>query len=246
MKWAKRMFTRYHPSDTKIATNHVCPICQRDEDSGGHMLGGCSHRLIKALVIKRHDNTVRHIRTLLYLSQFQHAFTIMDASGEKDKDKRLPNWLLPHSVTQGRSFRPDLLVIEGTKDSDIAQGIYPSPTDGSQYRIHILEIGYCPDTRMKDKFQVKEQQHELLSELLSNQGWQVAPIHPLLFGVGGTIYNDTISYLGTLLHTQPHHLHNTLKDIHINAIHKAHQMVTTRRWVEHLQRCNHHIPNTAD
>jgi hypothetical protein len=246
MKWAKRMFTRYHHSDTKIATNHVCPICKRDEDSCGHMLGGCQHTLIKGLVIKRHDNTVKHIRSLLYLSQFQHAFTIMDASGEKEKPKRLPHWLLPHSDTHDRSFRPDILVMEGTTDTDIAQGIYPSPTDGKHYRIHILEIGYCPDTRMKEKFGIKEQQHELLSELLTNQGWQVAPIHPLLFGVGGSIYNDTISYLNTLLHTQPYHLDNTLKAIHINAVHKAHQMVTTRRWIERTQRHHHHTHNTAD
>jgi hypothetical protein len=232
-KLAARMHTKYNPNDTHIAKDHICPICGVDGDSGGHILGGCTDPHIVKVKIKRHDNAVRHIKTLLYHSQFQKSYIIMDAGGDKNKPKRLPTWLLPNQDKLERTFRPDILIVEGLLDTDIAKGHIPDLTHKEHYKIHILEIGYCPDTRAAERFPIKAEQHSLLRDLLIQQGWQVEPIHPLIFGVCGSIYTNTRVYLTNLLKTKPKYIQKTLKQIHLNSIHKAHQMVKLRRHLEH-------------
>ena len=65
------------------------------------------------------------------------------------------------------------------------------PLELQPYTIHFLEIGYGPDTKWKEKFQKKAEQHAALANILTQTHWKVI-IHPIIFGVGGTIFNTDL------------------------------------------------------
>ena len=71
------------------------------------------------------------------------------------------------------------------------------PLELQPYTIHFLEIGYGPDTKWKEKFQKKAEQHAALANILTQTHWKVI-IHPIIFGVGGTIFNTTLDTLISL------------------------------------------------
>ena len=66
-----------------------------------------------------------------------------------------------------------------------------SPSERGRLQIEIVEVGYCSDTRWEAKFEEKKLQHAQLVYLLREAGWKVAEPRILIFGVGGTIFQQT-------------------------------------------------------
>ena len=56
--------------------------------------------------------------------------------------------------------------------------------------MHIIEIGYCSDTKYAEAYERKCQQHEELCKELAAHGWQVK-VHTIMLGAYGTLYSGT-------------------------------------------------------
>ena len=83
-------------------------------------------------------------------------------AGYDTPGSRVPDWLLddrdlPEGPGQRAKLRPDILMITPAE-----QGM---PIDGPR-KVTLLEVGYCSDTRYKEKHAEKLQQHQTLKQLL--------------------------------------------------------------------------------
>ena len=131
MKLAFRQGRPYLPG-WPLPRSDKCPHC-RQPDSGGHILGGCNHRVMKSLYISRHDEAMRKV--LKHINQGKHgAFLKIADIGRSELtndlgvlDKRTPTWLLADGTLQTcgllaskRSvLRPDLFIIEVTQEEQL-------------------------------------------------------------------------------------------------------------------------------
>ena len=104
-----------------------CPHCQLP-DSGGHILGGCQHRVMKSLYISRHDEAMRQV--LKAISKGSHGSYLKIADIGRDEltsdlgiaSKRIPDWLVTDDTLRQcdlppdrrHVLRPDILLIEAT------------------------------------------------------------------------------------------------------------------------------------
>ncbi len=161
---------------------------------------------------------------------------VVDAGkGNGDVPTRIPEWLLPDVADELRTrMRPDILVVERTsvyQDHATHYRTYDAEAR-STIKVHIIEVGFGPDTRYVEKLESKRHQHDELTEALRQAGWNVQPTRTLLFGVGGSIYNDVHKYLDEHLHLPAqilkHHL-NTIQEI---AWSRGYQLYQTRRHLE--------------
>ena len=59
-----------------------CPLCKH-ADSIGHMLGECSHRIIKSIIIERHNHAARLILGALHRGSQGNCYTIADIGSQK-------------------------------------------------------------------------------------------------------------------------------------------------------------------
>ena len=90
-------------------------------------------------------------------------------------------------------LRPDILRISGLPCTTARPP--QSRHERQRLLIEILKIGFCSDTRWKEKLRKKKQQHVQLTNLLREAGWRVAEPHVLLFGIGGTCFEQTLQPL---------------------------------------------------
>ena len=97
--------------------------------------------------------------------------------------------MLPDMENDLRSkLRPDILRVNGLPFNNVRPP--RSPSERGSLQIEIVEVGYCSDTRWEAKLEEKKLQHAQLVHLLREAGWKVAEPRILLFGVGGTIFQD--------------------------------------------------------
>ena len=136
MKLAYRQGRPYLPG-WPLPRSDKCPHC-RQPDSGGHILGGCNHKVMKSLYISRHDEAMRKV--LKHINQGKHGAFLKIADIGRDEltkdlgvlDKRIPTWLIPDGTLQTcglpadlrNKLRPDILIIEVSQEE---QAIYTSP-----------------------------------------------------------------------------------------------------------------------
>ena len=165
------------------APDPMCPICRKEPDSVGHLLGGCQDPTCKAMAILRHNEAVRILhRTISKSSRFGGCYCVMDACPAAAlpngvDSTRLPGWLLPagHPYAAAlATLRPDLVLIEGLpsnlvhgkSDQDIRALV---KRRAKRIKIHIIEAGYCGDTSHAEKDDEKAAQHTTVVRILTGQ-----------------------------------------------------------------------------
>ena len=145
---------------------------------------------------------------------------------------RLPPWMLPHLPTEVvAKLRPDILYIKGLP-AEMRNNMEPLE-DKTGLTIHIVEIGYGPDTRYVDKRDEKQRQHQQLVTELRAAGWLVADPHVIILGTGATIYKATTAFLKNTLQLSRAKIRDTVHRLIRHAAHAAHTIVTTRRHLEY-------------
>ena len=110
-----------------------------------------------------------------------------------------PAWLGLGTVGRSTS-RPDgILVVPTGSDGPYAGVTAPLQSlRPDEYTVHLVEIKYCPDTRVEDQLARADDQHAALREQLERRGSQVVQTTVLL-GAGGTVYKQhTVDALRTL------------------------------------------------
>ena len=241
--WNMKLARRYRRPylQTKHTTlpfsqTDACPLC-RQPDSCGHILGGCQHRAMKGLYITRHDEAVRKTVKAIRAGSLGGSFCIMDA-GTMDgvlnvaaHGKRIPNFLLPDIDPDTlKRMRPDILLIEGLPAAATRRDIQTALRNQRNYTIHIVEVGYGPDTRIQDTLTRKQKQHERLKAALSEAQWKVEE-HIIVLGHAATTYKSTASALKALglTHDQATRL---MASLHIHATLLLRTIVQARRRLE--------------
>jgi len=199
-------------------------------------LGSCTHPLITGLRINRHNAAVRRIAKAIRESDkpsIKNAAVYMDAGTAEDEiiasqGSRVPDWLLPDIDEEVRKkLRPDLLCF--TVPMGFASQDVPALVNQRSSTIYVLEVSFCGDTRYRDRMAVKSTQHQQLVDLLTTKGFHVVYPPPLLFGIGGSLYKETLTTLTNTLHIKQATADRTARKIQYIAAHSAYQIVSTRR-----------------
>ena len=252
--WNKKIAYRFGSPyliglDTHPAKNWACPLCG-EEDSGGHILGGCKNADIVGLKILRHDDTVIAIgRTILHGNEGAW-YTLMDAGKREDnndvaEETRIPPFILPNidDVTRGK-LRPDILRVRNLDKGQVAP---LTPDERKLYDIDVVEVGFCSDTQYAAKITEKTAQHADLLAALKAAGcyWRHVKLHIFTFGNGGTTYKHNLKALLEMGVTDSK-ARKCLTKIHTASITRGHQMVTTRRWQERQPLLASRRTHTAD
>ena len=153
-----------------IARDWHCPLCKQD-DSGGHILGGCIHRDMKKLYIARHDKAMRTVMQAFTKGRHGSFYIIADVGREDGlrelgaHSKRVPAFVLPDECMQSRGLdpgtgrgllqrgpadtrskmRPDLMIVEMTASE---QHMYLQHDDTTGARLRSL-TPYMPDGKAR-------------------------------------------------------------------------------------------------
>ena len=165
---ARRQKMSYMPGQAR-ATDAACLLCG-EHDGITHMLGNCSHPMMKAMYIERHNAATRKVLRLILKGSRGSCYMLADV-GSTDKlgnigplDSRLPEWLVPTNILQQRGLdrdklRPDILMTSGTPATTWGfSSSSPSRTSAPGAGTHpmgkhiwIVEVGYCAATRYHNK-----------------------------------------------------------------------------------------------
>ena len=153
-----------------IARDWHCPLCKQD-DSGGHILGGCIHQDMKKLYIARHDKAMRTVMQAFTKGRHGSFYIIADVGREDGlrelgaHSKRVPAFVLPDECMQSRGLdpstgrgllqrgladtrskmRPDLMIVEMTASE---QHMYLQHDDTIGERLRSL-TPYMPDGKAR-------------------------------------------------------------------------------------------------
>ena len=250
--WNMKLAMRYRRpylrgrTDSNPPSTAACPLCSHD-DSVGHILGGCKHPRMQERYIHRHDAAVRLLHQGLQKGALGGCYTVMDAGTMEAtlnlaaNGKRLPEWMLPDVDPETRQrMRPDLLIIENLSHDASEASIADAVAQKEQHTIHLIEVGYGPDTRWKDTQARKLSQHTQLKAALTQAGWKVEE-HIIVLGNAGTVYQGALPTLITLGLTKAQAT-KLMNKLHVHAILRLWSIVKTRR---RLERTSSPRPHTS-
>ena len=235
------------PSGEADPTLAPCPLCS-NPDSGTHIMGGCSHRMMKALYIKRHNLGALCVAEHLARGAHGGCYMILDATSHDAvpayaPDQRIPDWMLSldgqplSEATRAAAdkLRPDLLLIPSIPLSNTRAPGFSGPAvhERSQHTVHIIEFGCCGDLHHADKTTAKLQQHQELVRRLVAAGWAVkySPDTILTLGFAGTILKTAAPLLRDL-GCREGQASRCLSKLHNIAVSHAAIILRTRRWLE--------------
>ena len=246
-----------------------CPHCGQP-DSGGHILGGCEHRVMKSLYISRHDETMRKI--LRAINKGKHGAFLKIADIGRDEltldlgviDKRIPDWLVSDSTLEAcglaadmrHVLRPDVLLIEVTHDEQIrytTAGNHPTlgtefyePNRGARARLlsrkrKIWLLEGGYTADTKHLAKIAEKEQQHMTLLRALRTQGFDPhLQILTFGVGGTVFEQT----KTFMHDNgisPNDTTHLLNQIHLHSVQCLHNIVVQRRQLD-TQILRHQTP----
>jgi hypothetical protein len=182
-------------------------------DGCGHIMGGCSHPLMKAMYIARHDGAVYIIAQSLLMSS-KGAWLILADLGEAKRThltdlittkhlepgellpSRIPHYLLPKlTADQRNQYRPDILLHRFHEETTAH---HPTKIQKSKSTVVLIEVGYCRDTEFDTKRLAKEKQHTELREALIKEGWEVQYITIVLGNCGTVFKQDQQAIINTI------------------------------------------------
>jgi RNase H. len=197
----------------RLVDSPRCPLCGQP-DSQAHILGGCRHPHMHALYCLRHNQAARTALAFL-IDNVPNMAPIQAHIGNSES---LPVLSCLPDVVPGCTtdlVRPDFTMS------------HVDPTTGGHPNIHIFEIKFGPDTRLRDTCDAARQTYAPLLCRLKTSTRRPPSLHLIVLGVGGTITMDVCNTLYSLGLTDRavHTLLNNLNDL---AIRWLHHIVVTR------------------
>ena len=100
---------------------------------------------------------------------------------------------------------------------------------------------YCRDAWPENQERRAEKQYEDLAEALEKVPGQTVKTHPVVLGVGGTIYGSTVETLKNLgaPRDQLQRALTELHCMHVHAVTNLHGAIRLKRVLEHQHYCRH-------
>eukprot|EP00983_Pelagomonas_calceolata_P042948 1138714-Pelagomonas_calceolata.AAC.3 len=103
-----------------------------------------------------------------------------------------------------------------------------------------FERKYCEDTRPSAQLEASQQQH---SELCRQPQGAEITIHPILLGVGGTIYNAHTHDHFEKLGIDSQRSETLARKLHAHSVRFAHKLTSTRRVIARFTRIRPSVKN---
>lgn len=222
-----------------FAADPFCPLGCGCHDGSTHLLLECLHRQIKAMQIARHHAA----GLLIHASLKRHsttgsAYTVLDVCGQAQLDAneaagtRIPAWMLPEvDVDTLAKLRPDIMRVVGLSPTPTTEEIESACRRKDKCRIQILEVGYTMDTRWREAYKKKQEQHAELVRLLREAGWNVDEPYIFILGVCGAVYHSSHQAL-LALGLSKAHAAELLVALSKLAMQWAHDITCARRRLE--------------
>jgi len=199
------------------------------EDGCGHVMGGCTHRVLSACYIKRHNEAVAAVakavangsrgRWLQVADLRQECLGELSEAQREVVTSRIPAFMLPDVADEERlKMRPDILFVDGMEEGWQGMEVTTERLRRLKARctVYMLEVGYCRDNAALRKRAEKRRQHIKLRRALRAEGWKVVEV-PFVLGHCGSVYGQELEALQTLGVTKADAL-ALLKWLHEHAI----------------------------
>jgi hypothetical protein len=199
------------------------------EDGCGHVMGGCTHRVLTACYIKRHNEAVAAVAKVIANGSRGRWVQVADLRKEclgelsteqgEEVASRIPAFMLPAVADEERlKMRPDIMFVDGMDEGWQGAEVTAERVRSLKDRctVYILEVGYCRDNAALRKRAEKRRQHARLRRALRAEGWKVQDV-PIVLGHCGSVYEHELEVLQTLGVTKADTL-ALLKWLHEHAI----------------------------
>jgi len=169
-------------------------------------------------------------------------------------NRTIPAYLFPRNFQEKRlnSSRPDAIMITPHNAQPNSDSACPIPSHHALHRstrgttrasrirqphelqinmrhVHLIEIKFCEDTRPEHQLNAAKQQHADLCKLINAKA---VTIHPILLGVGGSIYAEHTLKQFKQLGLDHQHATKLARQLHAHSVRYAHKLVSTRRAIE--------------
>ncbi len=228
--WNAKLAHRYgmpYKTGTGTHTGPSCPHCG-GLDGGGHITGGCLHSNMKAVYIHRHNKAVQLINKYISKSEIGNYARYVDAYAQEDRPtgvhgRGMPDWLYPE-----QDSRPDIVILKGLKHNQLQKMQKNLEAWKRKIEIIVVEVGFCTDTRYKEKLFEKTWQHRHMITRMVAKGWHVSQAD-LVIGNAGTMYNTTVEALRHTVHLTPDRAHKLASKLSKHAVTHTHLAIVARR-----------------
>ncbi|KAK3236272.1 hypothetical protein CYMTET_53574 [Cymbomonas tetramitiformis] len=214
-----------------------CKCCgmPRQVNAGGfirtaHVLGGCTEREIKNMVISRSDETTKMIAKAISKGR-KGGCVIRTHAGKKGKGmnngRPIEDFLLTRGQCRldgrntpapehGKDTIPhyvDIVMLEGTEKGNEQPGYTHQKAMTEAGHIHLIEVTYTDEMSWEEALKTKYTKYTPLVKLLELYGYKVT-LHVMVFGNTGTIYEHTEKILTKHLGFDKQEALHLLRKIH--------------------------------
>ena len=241
LTWSAKLAKRYRTPGH--AHDGACPLCGM-LDGGTHIALECPAH--KGHIMNRHDRAVAIIAKAIRKGKKGNNLLVADLGGKVAASlpfaacRRMPAWLL-----RDHPARPDLLLVDGIDHNhgNLRLDCRGLPENRIS-AVHVIEVGWCVDTRWRRKWEEKLRQHEsnrLVPDLARRLGDRYGPqraramihVHPIPLGVTGLALKrnlETLHSLG-LEHDQATRCLSKLSRLALTSLHeiKGHRQQLTMK-----------------
>ena len=158
-------------------------------------MGGCAHEIIKALILKRHGETVTQLAELITTTSIGDCAMFIDAeSGDHSaRDPNKPPWYPePPSTTNSQGHLrptslPDIILFPKIK-------LNTTQPRRTQKRIILIDITFTDDIDVATRYQAKLDQHSAYCQHLKRHHWKPC-IYPIVLTYSGCLTSSLRIFL---------------------------------------------------
>ena len=156
------------------------PSLCKNPDCGTHVLGACTHRLVKGLYIERHNEAVATAGKAIMEAAKGGCLAVLMAdagwhgkvSGLSVESRFLSQVLRDVPKSMLRRMHPDMLLIEKHTGDDVLPTLHlEHPLHRRCCRVHVVEVGFCTEVAYAQKHKEKCEQHRTLLDLLKKAAY---------------------------------------------------------------------------
>ena len=173
--WNAKLARRLQKPYLGKASDGRCPLC-KNPDSDTHVLGACTHRILKGFYIERHNEAVATAGKAITEGVDNGCQAVLMANaGWHGKvtglsvESRTPSRVLrdvPESMLC--CMRPGMLLIEKHAGDNVLPTLHDleHPRHRRCCRVHIVEVEFCTEVAYAQKHKEKYEHHRTLLDFL--------------------------------------------------------------------------------
>ena len=207
--WNAKLAKRFQKPYLGKTSDGRCLLC-KNPDSATHVLGACTHKLIKGRYIERHNEAVASTgKAIMEMAQDGGLAVLVADAGRLGKvtglcaNSKVPNEVLlallknvPEDML--RRMRPDILLFERESGDTLPIALQDLKHTESmrRYKLHLVDVGFC--TELGTLRNSKKNMSTLHSAANLGDASYDVQLHMLIFGSTGGMFSLTTLHLKRL------------------------------------------------